>query len=57
MGELEEFVGCKINNYLTNTTLNIYQRYLIKNTTQGFNKCVKSLMTFNTTATLNKSIV
>ena len=57
MGELEDFVGCTIKRDLTNITLNISQLHLITNMTQKINKDVKSLMTFNTTATLNKSIL
>ena len=41
MGELEDFVGCKIKNYLTNTTLNIYQPDIINKINQGFNGDLK----------------
>ena len=57
MGELEDFIGCKIKRDLTRTTLNIYQPDLINNMNQGFNEDVKSLMTFNTPATPHKGIV
>ena len=48
MGELEDFLGYEIERGLTNNTLNIYQPHLITKITQGFNKDVKSLITFNT---------
>ena len=48
MGELEDFLGYEIERGLTNKTLNIYQPHLITKITQGFNKDVKSLITFNT---------
>ena len=51
MSELEDFVGFTINCDLTKTTLNIYQPDLINKMSQGFNKDVKSLMTFNARAT------
>ena len=53
MGELEDFVGCKIKNYLTNTTLNIYQPDIINKMNKGFN----GFMNFNTPATPHKGIV
>ena len=53
MGELEDFVGCKINNYLTNTTLNIYQPDIINKMNKGFNE----FMNFNTPSTPHKGIV
>ena len=48
MCELEKLIGCTLNCDLTSTTLNIYQPDPFKNTTQGFKKDVKSLMTINT---------
>ena len=57
MGELEEFIGCKIKRDLTKTTLNISQPYLINNMIQGFNEAVKLLMTFNTPAITHKGVV
>ena len=38
MGELEEFVGCRIKHDLTKMTLNISQLYLVNQTNQGFNE-------------------
>ena len=38
-------------------TLKIYQPDIITKMTQGFNKDVKSIMTFNTPATPHKGIV
>ena len=57
MGEPEESIGCTIKCDLTNTTLKIYQLYLISRITQGFRKYVKSLMNFNTPATPHKGIL
>ena len=48
MGELEDYKKCVIKRDLTKITLNIFQPDIINNMTQGFNKDVKSLMTFNT---------
>ena len=56
MGELEDFIGCMIKRDLTKTNLNIYQLDIINRMTQGFNKYVKSLMTFNTLDTPPKGI-
>ena len=52
IGELEDFVGSMSKHDLTNTTLNISQTDQINKTTQGFNKYVKSLMTFNDSSTI-----
>ena len=57
MGELEEFLGCTIKRDLTKMPLNISITDLITKMTQGFNKDVKSLMTFNTLSTPHKRIV
>ena len=57
MGPLDNFFGCIIKCDLTNTTLKIYQLYLISRITQGFRKYVKSLMNFNTPATPHKGIL
>ena len=57
MVELEEFIGCTIKCNLTNMTLNISQPDISKKMTQGFNKDVKSLMTFNTPDTPHQGIV
>ena len=57
MGELEDFVGCKINCDLTKITLKIYQQDIITKTIQGFKEERKSLMTFNTPATPHDGIV
>ena len=57
IGELEEFVGCKIKRDLTKMTLNIFQPDIITKMTQGFNKDVKSLITFNITDTPHKGVV
>ena len=57
MGELEDFIGCRIKRELNKMTLNIYQPDLTYNMTQRFNKDVKLLMTFNTPATPHKAIV
>ena len=57
MGEIEGFVGCTIKRDLTNMTLNIFQPHIITKVTQGFNKDVKSLLTFNTPDTPYKGIV
>ena len=48
MGELDEFIGCEIKGDLTKMTLKISQPDLITMMTQGFNKDLKSLITFNT---------
>ena len=57
MGELEDFWGCTINRYTTNTTLNISQPDQITNMNQWFNEDMKSLMTFNNPSTPHKGIV
>ena len=57
MVELEEFIGCTIKCDITKMTLNISQPDISKKTTQGFNKDVKSLMTFNTPDTPHQGIV
>ena len=57
MGEIEDFILFTINFDLTNITLKIYQPDLSNNMTQGFNKDMKSLMTFNTPDTPHKGIV
>ena len=54
---LVDFLGCTINCDFTNINLNIYKPYLINKMTQGFEKYVKSLMTFNTPSTLHKGIL
>ena len=46
-----------IKGDLTNMNLNISQPDIMNKMTQGFNGDVKSLMTFNTPATLHKGIV
>ena len=46
--ELEDFIGCTIEFDLTKMTLKISQPDLITMMTQGFNKDLKSLITFNT---------
>ena len=48
MGELEDFIGCMIKRDLTKMTLNISQPDPINKMIQGFNRDMKSLMTFNT---------
>ena len=57
MGEIEDFVGCKIKSEITKMALKIYQSYIITNANQGFNKYVKSFVTFNTPATPHRGIV
>ena len=57
MGEIEDFVGCRIKHDLTKTTLKISQPHIFKKMTQGFNKDVKSLVTFYTPYTPHKGIV
>ena len=57
MGELKDFIKCTINHELTKTTLKISQPDLINKTTQGFNKDMKSIMTFNKPAKPHKGIV
>ena len=56
MGELEDFVGCTVNCDLTKIILKISQPDLITNLTQGFNKDMKSLITFNTPDIPHKGI-
>ena len=57
MVKLEEFIGCTIKCDITKMTLNISQPDISKKMTQGFNKDVKSLMTFNTPDTPHQGIV
>ena len=57
MGELDDFVGFTIMRDLTNTNLNNSQLHLINKMTQGFNKDMKSLMTFNNPDKTDKRIV
>ena len=57
MGELEYLVGYKIKYDLTKMILKIYQPDLINNTTQYFNKDVKSLISFNNPDTPHQGIV
>ena len=57
MDELEDFSGCTIKCGCTKMTLEISQPYLVNNMNQGFNKDIKSLMTFNTSSTPHKVIV
>ena len=57
MGELEDFVGCMIKRDLTKMTLKISQPDQITNMTQGFNKGLKSRISFNTPDTPHKGIV
>ena len=54
MGELEDFLWCKIKRNLTNINLNIYQSDIITKMAQGFNEDMKSLMTFNTPDIIHK---
>ena len=57
MVELEEFIGCTIKCNFTKMNLNISQLDIIKKMTQGFNKDVKLIMTFNTPDTPHQGIV
>ena len=57
MDELEDFLGSTLNCDLTNMTINIYQPHIITKMTQGFNKDMISLITFDTPATPHKGIV
>ena len=57
MGGLEKHLWYTIKHYLTKMTLKIYQPDIITNMTQGFNKDMKSLMTFNIPDTPHKGIV
>ena len=57
MGEIEDFIGCTIKREFTKMTPNISQLDLINYMTQGFNKDMKSLMTFNNPATPNKGVL
>ena len=52
-GPPENFVGYTIKHELTKTNLKISQPHLISKMTQGCNKYVKSLMIFNTVATMH----
>ena len=56
MGKLEEFVGCTIKRDLIKMNLKVSQPDIINKMNKGFNKDVKSLMNFNTPATLHEGI-
>ena len=57
MIKLEDFLVCMINCELKKTILKASQTHQINKTTQGFNKDVKALMTFNNPDTIHKGIV
>ena len=57
MGGLEDVLGCTFNLGITKMTLNISQPHIIHKMTRGFNKDMKSLITFNTPATPNNGVV
>ena len=57
MGELQYSVWCRIKSDITEMALNISQPHIITNTTQLFNKNVKSLMKLYTPATPYKGIL
>ena len=52
MGKLKDFVGCMVNRDLIKMTLNIYEPLLITKMIK-----LKSLMKFNTSASLHKGII
>ena len=41
MGEMEDFLACKINHELANMTINISQPHIYTNMTQVFKKDMK----------------
>ena len=57
MGEVDDFVGCKIKRDLTNITLKIYQPHIINNMIQWFKEDVKSLITSDTPTTPHKVVL
>ena len=57
MGELNDFIVCTIKRNLAKMTFKFYQLDIINKITQGFEKDVESLMTFNNPATPYKGIV
>ena len=57
IGELEEILECVIKRDLTNMNLNKSQPDMINKMNQGFNRDMKSLMTFNAPDITHKGIV